>query len=371
LSEIAAISAIVRLGLIAATLAALACGSPRVVAQNQAIAPIGETAPVPNESDDPAIWRHPTDPARSLILGTDKIEGIGGLYVFDLDGRLTQAIAPLDRPNNVDVEHGVAIAGQMRDIAVVTERKQRRLRLYGIDGDGRLTDLAPAGLPVLAGGTGEEGEPMGIGVFKRASDGAVFVVVSPKSGPKDGYLAQYRLADGEGGAPALTLVRRFGAFSQVGPTPAALGEIEAVVVDDALGYVYYADERCCLRKYAADPDAPDASRELAAFGQSGYAGDREGLAIFDDGRGGGYLVSVDQTVGRSALLLYPRRGEESDPHRHAVMRRLLTASDATDGLEIRADLVRSGGPRGLLVMMHDARRSFHLYDPAAILDPTR
>ena len=351
----------------AAGITVISCGPTHAVSDDAVLAPIGETAPVPNESDDSAIWKHPTDPARSLIIGTDKIEGVGGLYVFDLDGRRRQTIAPLDRPNNVDVEYGVAIGGRVQDIAVVTERKQRRLRLFGIDDSGRLTDLAPAGLPVHTGTMGDEAEPMGVGIFKRPSDGAVFVVVSPKAGPRDGYLAQYRLADDAGGVPALTLIRRFGAFSQVGPTPAALGEIEAVVVDDALGYVYYADERCCLRKYAVDPDAPDAGRELAAFGQSGYAGDREGLAILDDGHGGGFLVSVDQTRDRSSLLLYPRRGDGSDPHRHVLAKRLVTQSDATDGLDIRADLARAGRFEGLLVMMHDARRSFRLYDVAAVL----
>ena len=52
------------------------------------VRPAGQTAAVPHDPDDPAIWIHPTDPARSLILGTDKIESTGGLYVFGLDGTL-------------------------------------------------------------------------------------------------------------------------------------------------------------------------------------------------------------------------------------------------------------------------------------------
>ena len=59
-----------------------------------------------NDPDDPAIWIHPADPSKSLMLGTDKMESTGGLYVFGLDGALRQSIAPLDRPNNVDVEYG-------------------------------------------------------------------------------------------------------------------------------------------------------------------------------------------------------------------------------------------------------------------------
>lgn len=42
------------------------------------------------DSDDPAIWINADDPARSLIIGTDKggDTGDGGLFVFDLDGKL-------------------------------------------------------------------------------------------------------------------------------------------------------------------------------------------------------------------------------------------------------------------------------------------
>ena len=39
-----------------------------------------------------------------------------------------------------------------------------------------------------------------------------------------------------------TLVRRFVTFSGRGAAPGEAGEIEAVAVDDELGYVYYADE---------------------------------------------------------------------------------------------------------------------------------
>jgi 3-phytase len=351
---------------VAAALLLGGCAPGRSGRPEAPLAPVGETGPVPHESDDPAIWRHPTDPQQSLILGTDKIEGVGGLYVFGLDGRLRQSVAPLDRPNNVDVEYAVRLAGRLVDIAVVTERKQRRLRLFGIDPAGRLTDLAPDGLPVFVGAAGTDAEPMGVGVFKRPSDGATFVVVSPKSGPRDGYLAQYRLDTGADGAIGLALVRRFGAFSGVGPARDEPGEIEALVVDDAHGSVYYSDERCCLRKYAADPDAPEAGKELAAFGQSGYAGDREGLAILDRGQGRGFLVSVDQTAGQSSLLLYPREGTSADPHRHELAHRVSTASDETDGLDVSADLDLPGRAQGLVVMMHDAGRSFRLYDATAI-----
>src|SRR5687768_14696287 len=46
-----------------------------------------ETTPVPHSgdaADDSAVWVHPTDPALSRIIGTDKL---GGIAVYDLSGR--------------------------------------------------------------------------------------------------------------------------------------------------------------------------------------------------------------------------------------------------------------------------------------------
>ena len=269
-----------------------------------AVGPVGSTAQLPNDPDDPAIWRHPSDPARSLILGTDKKEGRGGLYVFGLDGTLRHAVTPLDRPNNVDIEYGVDLGGGHGpvDIAVVTERKQHRLRVFAIDGErAALTDLAPAGLPVLEGQAGEAGEPMGIALYKRPRDGALFAIVAPKTGPAAEYLWQYRITARSGRLTA-GVVRRFGAFDRTS-REGELGEIEAVVVDDALGYVYYSDEWTAIRKYHADPDQPDAGRELAALGTAGYDGDREGLAIYDGGAGTGFIVSSDQVAGGTRLKL--------------------------------------------------------------------
>ena len=42
-----------------------------------------------DDPDDPAIWVHPTDPARSLIIGTNKVKApTGAVVVFGLDGKI-------------------------------------------------------------------------------------------------------------------------------------------------------------------------------------------------------------------------------------------------------------------------------------------
>jgi len=86
------------------------------------------TDAVTQDADDPAIWIHPTDPQKSLIFGTDK-DAKGGLYAFNLAGKTVQHIEGLERPNNVDIEYSFTIGGKTIDIAVVTERLKRRLKV--------------------------------------------------------------------------------------------------------------------------------------------------------------------------------------------------------------------------------------------------
>ena len=261
-----------------------------------------------------------------------------------------------DRPNNVDVEYGLDLDATPTDIAVLTERLGRRLRVYAIAPDGSgLRDVSSGTMPVLEGARGDRRAPMGIGLYRRPKDGAIFAIVSPKAGPRDGYLWQYRLEDDGTGRVKAAFVRRFGAFSGV-------GEIEAIAVDDDLGYVYYADEDTGIRKYHADPDAPDAGRELAMFGTTGYRQDREGLGIYALPGGKGYIISVDQLPGESVLHVYRREGEPGNPHDHSkVLLSFKGGADATDGLDVTSAALGPDFPDGLLAAMSSRSRNFLLF----------
>jgi len=315
------------------------------------------TAPVPTDPDDPAVYIHPTDPARSLILGTNKVRAPeGALVVFGLDGKIRQTIDHLDRPNNVDVEYGLLLGGQPTDIAVLTERLQHRLRVFAIGRDGMLSDVSSeTGLKVLEGRQGEASEPMGISLYKRPGDGAIFAVVAPKTGPAQGYLWQYRLLDDGTGKVKAEKVREFGSFS-------GSGEIEAVAVDDALGYIYYADELDGIHKYHADPDHPQAGAELARFGTAGFQADREGIAIYARDDGTGYILCTDQLDGSSQYRIFRREGAPGNPHNHSeVIKVVRGGADGTDGLEVTSGSLGPGFPHGLMVAMNSGPRNFLVF----------
>ena len=360
-----------------AALAALACAVPSDSRQNATtsgiqpvfVRPAVQTDALPHDPDDPAIWINKNDPGRSLVIGTMKVASPdGALAVFGLDGKLRQLLKGPNRPNNVDVEYGLDIDATPTDIAVVTERLGRRLRVYAIAADGSgLRDISAGQLPILEGAPGDRGAPMGIGLFRRPKDGAVFAIVSPKGGPKEHYLWQYRLSDDGTGRVKAAFVRRFGSFS-------GLGEIEAVAVDDELGFVYYADEGAGIHKWLADPDAPGADRELGMFGTTGYEQDREGLGIYALRNGEGYIVSIDQLPGESIFHVYKREGEPGRPHDHSREVLVFTGgADGTDGLDVTAAALGPGFPGGMVVAMNSSNRNFLLYrwqDIAAAARPS-
>ena len=327
--------------------------APRLVSE-----PVGTDAE--SDSDDPAFWIHPDDPAQSLVLGTDKN---GGVVVYDLQGKIQGAtVRGLGRINNVDVEYGFLLADEEVDIAIATDRDGGVVHLFRLP---EMTRLSPeAGLPVFEGEIGERSRPMGVALYKRPSDGAFFAVLSRKSGPADGYLWQYRLKDAGDGTIALEKVREFGAFS------GGEGEIEAIVVDDAMGYVYYSDEWAGVRKYHADPEAENAQQELAIFGTDGFADDREGLSIYPTGESTGYLLASDQQAG--TFRVFPREGSGGDVHGHPLLGVIDVQAVDSDGSEVSAELANDAFPGGLFVAMSDDKTfQFYAWDDLwAAMEPS-
>jgi 3-phytase len=196
------------------------------------------------DSDDPAFWINPENPAQSFVIGTDKggDAGDGALFVFDLNGKEIEdkTVTNIKRPNNVDVAYGFQFKGNAIDIAVCTERNTNSIRVFS------LPDMKPidnGGITVFEGDTARA--PMGIALYK-STDGKVYAIVSRKTGLSGSYLWQYELI-GKGGSVTGKLVRKFGEYS-------GKHEIESISVDNELGYVYYSDEGAGVRKYFAHPD---------------------------------------------------------------------------------------------------------------------
>lgn len=335
---------------------ALGCGAAQektVVAE--AIKPVIVTEPTLHDTDDPAIWVNPSDPSKSIIIGTDK-DVDGALYAFDLEGKIIadKTVVGLKRPNNVDIAYGLVVAGDTLDIAVTGERFTHNMRIFS------LPDMKPidgGGIPVFEGETGVEfRDLMGVALYKRPSDGAIFAIMGRKTGPTDGsYLWQYLLEGTAEGTVKATLVRKFGNYS-------GIKEIEAIAVDHELGYVYCSDETVGVRKYYADPDK--GNDELALFGTTGFTNDHEGISIFNSGEGKGFILVSDQQANQ--FQIFAREGSAENPHEHNVLKVIKVSTNESDGSEISNVAFNATFKNGIFVAMSD-NRTFQYYSIEDIL----
>lgn len=327
------------------------CSSSLAPLRKDGLKPTVVTEKVLHDTDDPSIWIHPTNPNESLIIGTDK-DTDGGLYVFNLQGKIIKKSETIRRPNNVDIAYGLVINGIATDVAVTTERETNKIRIFS------LPDMKPldnGGIPVFDGEL--ERDPMGIAIFTRPSDKAIFAVVGRKSGPSGSYLWQYELKGTDNSKVEAILVRKFGAYS-------GKKEIEAIAIDNELGAVYYCDEQFGIRKYKADPLLND-NQELALFGQNDFKSDHEGIAIYKTTGTTGYILVSNQQA--NSFMVYPREGNKGNANEYSLIAEIPTSTIECDGADVTAINLGKPFEKGVFVAMSNGK-TFHLYDWKIIQD---
>ena len=296
---------------------------------------------VPHDSDDPAIWVNRENPEESIVFGTDKDEINGGVYAFDLDGKIIRSLSVtgLGYPNNIDVTYGFRRSdSSLTDLLVFSERVKQQIRIFAL----------PEMIPVDKGGiavfTDESRagfrRPMGVSFYSNPHNDKHYVFVSRKIGPDTGYIYQYELVS-DGIDVVATLVRKFGKFS-------GLKEIEAIAVDHELGYVYYGDEGIGIRKYHADPAKGD--QEISLFGGEYFTDDIEGICIVRKEGSEGFLIVSDQ--GDSSFNIF-RRDDNT------FVKKINLGTESTDGCDVTNKALGNKFPNGLFVSMNDQRNFFY------------
>lgn len=333
-----------QLFILASALTLVSCGDKLASVADNAIQPTVTTQATPNDTDDPAIWVNSRDPQNSLILGTDKQENTGGLYAYNLKGEIVNKVYPLNRPNNVDVAYSVNMNGKPIDIAVVTERESKKVRIYS------LPDLNPidnGGIEVFA--DDDMRAPMGIATYRNPEDAKYYMIVGRKDGKSGEYLYQYELV-AENGYLTGKLVRKFGNYS-------GKKEIEAIAVDSELGYVYYSDETAGVRKYFADP--AKGNEELAFFAQEDAKRDHEGIAIYKTDMTTGYILVSDQQANN--FLVYKREGSTENANEHKLIAKIPVSTIECDGADAVNYNFGNDFDKGFFVAMSNGK-VFQVYD---------
>ena len=294
----------------------------------------------PHDTDDPAIWVNPKNPEQSMVFGTDKDEVNGGVYAFDLDGKIIveKSITGLSYPNNVDVAYNFRLNDStITDILMFTEREKNQIRLYSIP---NMKPLDNDGFPVFADEIDlNNRRPMGIAIYTNPENQETFAFVSRKIGPIMNYLYQYQLISDSTGVKA-KLVRKLGVFS-------GNKEIEAIAVDSEMGFVYYADEMECIHKYYADP--AKGNEELSCFGMENFKRDIEGIAIVKYEDGTGFLVVSNQQANTFSVF---------DRQTNTFIKHIYLGTKETDGCDATTVPLGNQFPNGLFVSMNDEQNFF-------------
>ena len=306
-----------------------------------------ETEPVRtygDAADDPAIWVHPTDPAQSLIIGTQKKRG---LNVYDLEGKELQSLAD-GRMNNVDIRYGFDLGGKPVDVLTATNRSNDSIAIYAIDPHSRT--LRNVAVEVIDSGMTD---PYGQCMYHSALSGDYFVIINDSSG----LVKQWRLEASDDEYITATVVREFKLDSQT----------EGCVADDDSGDLYIGEEDFGIWKYSAEPDANEERTLVDTVDGGNLTADVEGLSIYHGPGKTGYLIVSNQ--GADNYAVYRREGDnEFVGHFHVVANELLgiDGSSETDGIDVTSANLGAAFPNGLFVAQDgrnitpDERQNFKL-----------
>ncbi|WP_206797354.1 phytase [Amycolatopsis sp. MtRt-6] len=366
--------AVAAVSLLTAFPASAATRDPAPVLQTQAFVDDPGATPANADADDPAIWVHPHDPERSVVLGTLKE---GGLAAFDLGARTLQLVpaGPGGRFNNVDV---------VGDLAVVSDRGRDRVRVYRIDPAGSaagshvLRDVTdPAAAPVFSASESEVDEQRtayGLAAGRDPRTGVRWVAVTRRHETR---VALLRLVDRPGGtvgtAPIGTVdlpsAFRLPDGSSWSPCeePGEGPQLEGSVIDGRVLYTAQEDvgiwripltstgfgrpelidrvrsfgvpQRWDAATEECVPDGPD-----PGFGGRWLTADAEGLAVAN-----GTLLASSQ--GDSRFVVYGRHVRDL----RIVAGRGTDSVEHSDGSAISTAYLGRRFPHGLLVV-HDGER---------------
>ncbi|HUQ72703.1 MAG TPA: phytase [Planctomycetaceae bacterium] len=253
-----------------------------------------QTAPVPHgadAADDPAVWLHPTDPARSMILGTDKQ---GGLISYDMDGRQLQIVSENSKPDNVDVLYGVTLGGRKFDLAVAACRSSpghEGLKFWAINPATRqMADVTPNNFVPTFGNA----QPYGSGVYHSKKTGKNYAFATNRAGAVE----QFELGDG-GTKISAKKVRSL----------KCSGTVEGMVNDDEAGIIYVSEEQKGIWAFPAEPDGGKEGKLVIRAGEHGLTPDVEGVTLYTAAGGKGYIIVSSQ--GSNNFKIYNRDGDHA------------------------------------------------------------
>jgi 3-phytase len=298
------------------------------------------------DSDDPAIWVHPTNPEASLVLATLKN---GGLAVFDLKGQLRQLFAPEEygafRYNNVDLVYNFKLGNVRADIAVATDRANDTLVVFRINPITRkLTDITASTMPAsifsLDDGTHTA---YGVATYTSPVSGKTYAYVAQRAGK---FVAQLELTDDGSGKVTATTVRQLELPVPTGDPEDS--QAEGMVVDRHLRRLYVGMENFGVLRFNAEPDGGAAFTQVLTVDDDLVQADVEGLTIYYGTGDAGYLLVSSQ--GNNTFIVLDRVSNAYLGSFSVVANGSVDSVEESDGADVINVPLGSAFPYGLLVV---------------------
>lgn len=317
--------------------ATVTCTAPADVVET--VAASVETTPVPDSgdaADDPAVWAHPTVPALSVIIGTDKQAG-GGLGVYGVDGAQLQYV-PFGKLNNVDLRDGFSLGGQTLPLVTAGNRSDNTIAIFGFDTVTRtLRDVAARKITTL--------ETYGSCMYRSPVSGKFYYFVDSKAG----NIEQWELFESAGKVDAVK-VRD---LHQLASQP------EACAVDDEAHALFVGEEATGVWKFDAEPSVtsgPGWEGTLIASTAPGgnLVRDVEGVAIAKTSATSGYIFVSNQGVSTYSVFRLEA------PHTFVKAFRVERGSacvdpvTGSDGIEVTTANLGPAFPQGAFVTQDDS-----------------
>ena len=273
------------------------------------------------DQDDMCLWTHPTVPAQSLVIASDKAGN--GIFVYNLKGETLQTL-PVSKPGNIDIRQGVVFGGQSVDIVAVNLRKDRKIAVFKVNSTNRTLERLDKG--DIATGSNYGGT-----LYRSPKTRKLYFLCT--SADRD--IEQFELSDDGQGHVTGRRVRNW-----------AIDKCEGAVGDDEHGKIYITEEDRGVWELGGEPDDPAPGKLIIKLGDHGIAKDLEGITIYPTANGDGYLLISSQ--GPNLFYAFDRKS----PHNFVGAFRI-EGAQITDGIDVVAASWGTQFPHGLFACHTD------------------
>jgi len=261
-------------------------------------------------ADDPAIWIHPTDSSKSIVVGTNKK---GGLALYNLSGQQIN-FYPVGNVNNADVLYNFPLGGDTIDVIGASNRSDSSITLMKINPENQKLSKISARLI-----KSDAGDVYGFCFYKSKLNGRFYAFINSK----EGKVEQWELFETDGKIDA-KLTRSI----------QLAGQVEGMVCDNELGNLFVGEEQNGIWKLSAEPEGGDEKILIPNSGVSNknIAYDIEGLTIYYAPQGKGYLIASSQ--GNFSYAIFERAGENNYITSFRIVSGIIDGAEETDGIDV-------------------------------------